>query len=61
MFAGECVFTQEHLALEVLKHWHQIPGGFHLVPEHVETRGLSSPEKPGVEQVIPHPLPVLRD
>lgn len=47
---GEMVFTQENLALEVLKHWHEIPGGCHLVPEHVETRGLTNPEKPGVEQ-----------
>lgn len=44
---------EENLALDVLKHWHDIKrGGCALVPEHVETRSLYNSEKPGVEQVF---------
>ncbi len=43
--------TDEHLALEVLHNWEIIPGGCLLVPEHLESRVLYNPEKPGVEQV----------
>lgn len=44
--------TDEHLALTVLKHWEEIPRvGCKLVPEHVETRPLLHPDKPGIEQV----------
>ena len=50
-FLGEMTQTNEHLALEALKHWHEIPGGSHLVPEHVETRTLYNSERPGIEQV----------
>uniref|UniRef100_A0A803V886 Otoferlin n=1 Tax=Ficedula albicollis TaxID=59894 RepID=A0A803V886_FICAL len=43
--------TDEHLALAVLRHWEDIPrAGCHLVPEHVETRPLLNPDKPGIEQ-----------
>ncbi|XP_042356383.1 otoferlin-like [Plectropomus leopardus] len=43
--------TDEHLALTVLNHWEQIPRvGCKLVPEHVETRPLLHPDKPGIEQ-----------
>ena len=43
---------EEHLALGVLHHWHDIPRvGCHLVPEYIETRALYSPDKPGIEQV----------
>ena len=43
--------SEEHLALEVLKNWDDVPGGCALVPEHIETRILYNPDKPGVEQV----------
>ncbi|TRY61213.1 hypothetical protein TCAL_10928 [Tigriopus californicus] len=43
--------SEEHLALAVLHHWHEIPRvGTKLVPEHVETRALYNPDKPGIEQ-----------
>ncbi|KAM6462922.1 otoferlin isoform 2-T2 [Liasis olivaceus] len=43
--------TDEHLALTVLHHWEEIPRvGCRLVPEHVETRPLLNPDKPGIEQ-----------
>uniref|UniRef100_A0A8C4HTY0 Otoferlin n=1 Tax=Dicentrarchus labrax TaxID=13489 RepID=A0A8C4HTY0_DICLA len=43
--------NDEHLALTVLKHWEEIPRvGCKLVPEHVETRPLLHPDKPGIEQ-----------
>ena len=44
--------TDEHVALIALRSWSEIPKfGTELVPEHVETRSLYSPEKPGIEQV----------
>ncbi|XP_057656510.1 otoferlin-like isoform X1 [Diorhabda carinulata] len=43
--------TEEHMALEVLHRWHEFPKiGCHLVPEHVETRPIYNPQKPGIEQ-----------
>ncbi|XP_041832167.1 otoferlin isoform X3 [Melanotaenia boesemani] len=43
--------TEEHLALTVLNHWEEIPRvGCKLIPEHVETRPLLNPDKPGIEQ-----------
>jgi len=47
---GERLQTREHLALEVLKHWQDMPGGRVLVPEHIETRALFCNERPGAEQ-----------
>lgn len=36
----------------MLRHWEDIPrAGCKLVPEHVETRPLLNPDKPGIEQV----------
>ena len=43
--------SEEHLALEALKNWDDQPDGCQLVPEHIETRFLYHPDKPGVEQV----------
>jgi len=50
--AGEILQTREHLALEVLKHWEDIPGGSYLMPEYFETRSLYCHERPG-DQVRP--------
>ncbi|XP_067328052.1 otoferlin isoform X3 [Anolis sagrei] len=48
---GQKKQTDEHLALTVLHHWEEIPRvGCKLVPEHVETRPLLNPDKPGIEQ-----------
>ncbi|XP_026527237.1 otoferlin [Notechis scutatus] len=48
---GQKKQTDEHLALTVLHHWEGMPRvGCKLVPEHVETRPLLNPDKPGIEQ-----------
>lgn len=40
----------------MLRHWEDIPrAGCKLVPEHVETRPLLNPDKPGIEQVLKVP------
>ncbi|KAJ8922149.1 hypothetical protein NQ315_004084 [Exocentrus adspersus] len=44
-------FDREVLALTVLRRWQEMPVvGFPIVPEHVETRSLYNPSKPGIEQ-----------
>ncbi|XP_029452108.1 otoferlin isoform X2 [Rhinatrema bivittatum] len=48
---GQKKQTDEHLALTVLHNWEEIPRvGCKLIPEHVETRPLLNPDKPGIEQ-----------
>ena len=42
---------EEQLSLGVLHHWGDLERvGCHLLPEHVETRALYNPDKPGIEQ-----------
>lgn len=41
----------EHLALACLHRWEEIPRvGCKIVPEHIESRPLYNPDKPGIEQ-----------
>ncbi|XP_037920162.1 otoferlin-like isoform X1 [Hermetia illucens] len=46
-----CKYRDEHLALAVLHRWQEIPKvGCKIVPEHIESRSLYNPDKPGIEQ-----------
>jgi hypothetical protein len=42
--------NQEQLALAVLRRWDEVTG-WCIVPEHIESRPLYLPRRPGVEQV----------
>nr|XP_034839510.1 otoferlin-like [Maniola hyperantus] len=43
--------VEEQMALNVLRRWQEVPRvGCHLVTEHIETRSLYNPSKPGIEQ-----------
>lgn len=51
-FLGKEKPSDEPAALEALHSFNDLaPKGFHLVPEHVETRSLYNPEKPGIDMV----------
>lgn len=51
-FLGKEKVSDEPVALEALLHFGELaPKGFPLVPEHVETRPLYNPEKPGMDMV----------
>uniref|UniRef100_A0A1I8P4F1 C2 domain-containing protein n=1 Tax=Stomoxys calcitrans TaxID=35570 RepID=A0A1I8P4F1_STOCA len=46
-----CRNRDEHLALAVLHRWSEIPNvGCKIVPEHIESRPIYNPDKPGIEQ-----------
>ncbi|XP_067033730.1 otoferlin-like isoform X2 [Acropora muricata] len=48
--SGHFKQSDEPVALKALRNFGSLKRGFPLVPEHVETRSLFNPEKPGVEQ-----------
>lgn len=52
MILGNPKQSEEPAALKALHNYHMIDKkGYALVPEHVETRSLFSPDAPGIEKV----------
>lgn len=48
ILTAPCPMSEEQMALSVLHNWSYLTG--ELVPEHIETRALYHPDKPGIEQ-----------
>lgn len=51
VFSGLHLLADEQAALYALRHFHKLDNGYHLVPEHIETRALYRPDKLGIKQV----------
>ncbi|KAF1741081.1 hypothetical protein MXB_3802, partial [Myxobolus squamalis] len=51
--SGSKIPSNEPAALKAIQNLHMITEiGYHIVPEHIETRQLYSPDKPGISQVV---------
>ena len=48
---GNLIQSKEPAALAALRHFNKVDNGYHLVPEHIESRTLYLPDKPGISQV----------
>jgi len=47
---GNSTPSKEHAALKALRDFATLEDGYHLVPEHIESRTLYRPDKPGISQ-----------
>ena len=56
-FLGNSTPSKEHAALKALRDFATLEDGYHLVPEHIESRTLYRPDKPGISQVRLSVLP----